>query len=134
VARDSTTASSGKCSVRISFAGTQNLGFAAASQLAFVHPGTYRFHALIRTEALTTDQGIQFRISDTEAPTRLNEVFGEFTGSTPWSEAIHEIVVPRETRLLQIQVIRQPSQKFDNKIGGAAWIDDLKLEPITGTL
>jgi hypothetical protein len=28
----------------------------------------------------------------------------------------------------------QPSQKFDNKIGGVAWIDDLKLEPITDIL
>src|SRR6202140_5629553 len=77
VTRDCTSASSGKCSLRIGFAGTQNLGFAAASQLAFVRPGTYRFHAFIRTEALTTDQGIQFRISDAEAPARLNEGFGK---------------------------------------------------------
>ena len=131
VTRDCTAASSGKCSLRISFAGTQNLGFAAASQLAFVRPGTYRFHALIRTEGLTTDQGIRFRISDAEVPARLVGVFGQFTGSSPWSEVSHELVVPPETRLLQIQVIRQPSLKFDNKIGGVAWIDDLELEPIT---
>jgi tetratricopeptide (TPR) repeat protein len=131
VARDCTTASSGKCSLRISFAGTQNLGLAAASQLAFVRPGTYRFHAFIRAEALTTDQGIRFRISDAEVPARLDEVFGQFTGSSPWSKVSHKLVVPPETRLLQIQVIRQPSLKFDNKIGGVAWIDDVELEPIT---
>ncbi len=131
VARDCTTASSGECSLRISFAGTQNLGFAAASQLAFVRPGTYRFHAFIRTEGLNTDQGIRFRLSDAEVPTRLDEVFGQFTGSSPWSEVSHELVVPPETRLLQIQAIRQPSLKFDNKIGGVAWIDDMELEPIT---
>lgn len=130
VTRDCTTASSGKCSLRISFAGTQNLGFAAASQLAFVRPGTYRFHACIRTEALTTDQGIRFRISDAEVPARLDEVFGQFTGSSSWSEVSHELVVPPETRLLVIQAIRHPSLKFDNKIGGVAWIDALKLEPI----
>ena len=28
----------------------------------------------------------------------------------------------------------QPSQKFDNKIGGVTWIDDLKLEPVAGIL
>lgn len=131
VSRDCTAASSGKCSLRISFAGTQNLGFAAASQLAFVRPGTYLFRASIRTEALTTDQGIRFRISDAEVPARLDEIFGQFTGSSPWSEVSHELVVPPETRLLQIQVIRQPSLKFDNKIGGVSWIDDLRLEPIT---
>ncbi len=130
VARDCTPASSGKCSLRISFAGTQNLGFAAVSQLAFVRPGTYRFHAFIRTEALTTDQGIRFRLSDAEVPTRLDEVFGQFTGSSPWSSVEHDLVVAPKTRLLRIEVIRQPSLKFDNKIGGTAWIDQLKLEPI----
>jgi len=29
-----------------------------------------------------------------------------------------------------IQSVRQPSMKFDNKVGGTAWIDQLKLEPI----
>jgi tetratricopeptide (TPR) repeat protein len=131
VSRDCTTAWSGKCSLRISFAGTQNLGFAAASQLAFVRPGTYRFHAFIRTEALTTDQGIRFRISDAEVPTRLDEVFGPFAGSNPWSLVEQDLVVTPKTRLLRIEMIRQPSMKFDNKVDGTAWIDDLKLEPIT---
>jgi hypothetical protein len=123
--------SAAKCSLRISFAGTQNLGFAAASQLAFMRPGTYRFHAFIRTEALTTDQGIRFRISDAEVPARLDEVFGQFTGSSPWSSVDHDLVVAPKTRLLRIEVIRQPSMKFDNKVDGTAWIDELKLEPIT---
>jgi hypothetical protein len=131
VTRDCTTAWSGKCSLHISFVGTQNLGLAAASQLAFVRPGTYRFHAVIRTETLTTDQGIQFRISDAEVPARLNEVFGQFTGSSPWSSVDHDFVVAPNTRLLRIEVIRQPSMKFDNKVAGTAWIDQLKLEPIT---
>jgi len=131
VTRDCTTAWSGKCSLRISFAGTQNLGFAAASQLAFVRPGTYRFQAFIRTEALTTDQGIRFRISDAEEVARLDEVFGQFTGSSPWSSVDHDLVVVPKTKLVRIDVIRQPSMKFDNKVDGTAWIDDLKLEPIT---
>ena len=130
VTRDCTTASSGKCSLRISFAGTQNLAFTAASQLAFVQPGTYRFHASIRTEALTTDQGIQFRISDAEAPARLSEVFGQFTGSSPWSSVDHDLAVGPQTRLLRIEVIRQASQKFDNKISGVGWIDDVELRPL----
>jgi hypothetical protein len=131
VTRDCTTAWSGKCSLRISFGGTQILGLVAASQLAFVRPGTYRFHAFIRNEDLTTDQGIRFRISDAEVPARLDEVFGQFTGSSPWSSVDHDLEVASNTRLLRIEVIRQPSAKFDNKIAGTAWIDDLKLEPIT---
>jgi tetratricopeptide (TPR) repeat protein len=131
VARDCTVARSGRCSLRISFAGTQNLSFAATSQLAFVSPGPYRFHAFVRTAAITTDEGIRFRISDAEAPARLDEVFGQFTGSSSWSSLDHDLVVAPETRLLRIEVVRQPSMKFDNKVAGTAWIDELKLEPVT---
>jgi hypothetical protein len=34
-------------------------------------------------------------------------------------------------RLVAPNKIGQPSLKFDIKIGGAAWIDEIKLEPIT---
>ena len=130
VARDCTTAWSGKCSLRVSFAGTQNLDLAAASQMTLVKPGPYRFHAFIRSEGLTTDQGIRFRVSDAEAPARLDVTFGQFIGTRPWSGVERDFVVPPATRLLQVQVIRQPSMKFDNKVGGTAWIDELSLEPI----
>jgi hypothetical protein len=128
VARDCTTAWSGNCSLRIKFAGTRNLDVAAASQMTLVTPGTYRCHAFIRTEDLTTDQGIRFRIFDAEAPARLDVLFGQFTGTRPWSGVEHDFVVPPETRLLQVQVIRMTSLKFDNKVGGTAWIDELRLE------
>jgi Tetratricopeptide repeat len=131
VTRDCTTAWSGKCSLRISFSGTQNLNVAAASQLAFVRPGNYRFRALIRTASVTTDEGIRFRIYDAEAPGRLNEVFGQFTGSTSWSGVDHDFVIAPKTRLVRIEVIREPSMKFDNKVGGTAWIDQLRLDPST---
>ena len=121
----------GKCSLRIGFAGTENLDVAAASQLTLVRPGHYRFRAFIRTEGVTTDQGIRFRISDAEVPARLDEVFGQFTGSTSWSSVDHDLIVAPETRLVRIEVIRQPSMKFDSKVDGTAWIDQLKLEPST---
>ncbi len=128
VSRDCTTAAAGKCSLQIRFAGTQNLDVTAASQLAVVRPGAYRFRAFIRTEAVSTDEGIRFRISDAEAPARFNEVFGQFIGTSPWSIVDHDLVVPPQTRLLRIEVVRQPSMKFDNKVSGSAWIDELKLE------
>ncbi len=130
VARDCTSAKSGKCSLRIKFAGTRNLDLVAASQVTFVTPGVYRFHAWIRTEGLTSDQGIRFRISDAEAPARLDAILAQSVGSMPWSPVEYDLVVPPATRLLQVQVIRQPSMRFDNKVAGMAWIDDLRLEPI----
>ncbi len=49
---------------RIRFAGTRNLGLAAALQSSLVRPGRYRFCASIRTDGLTTDQGVGFRVLD----------------------------------------------------------------------
>jgi tetratricopeptide (TPR) repeat protein len=129
VARDCTTAFSGECSLCISFTGTRNLALAFASQQTFVTPGSYRFHATIRTDSLTTDQGIRFRVLDSETPGRLDVTFGHFTGTNPWSEVEYGLVVPRATRLLQVQVMREASLKFDNKIDGTAWIDDVSLKP-----
>lgn len=114
-------------SLRIRFAGTENLEITAASKHVFVRPGPYRFRAGIRTDSVTTDEGIRFRIVDAEAPANLNVTFGQFTGSSPWSDVQQEVVVPRQTRLLQVQVIRQPSMRFDNRIGGTAWIDGVRL-------
>lgn len=130
VARDCATAGAGNCSLRISFAGTQNLDFAAASQLAFVTPGPYRLQASIRTEGLTTDQGVRFRICDAELSAHLDVIFGQFKGTTPWSAVEQDLIVPPQTKLLRVQVIRQPSMRFDNKVSGTAWINELKLESI----
>ena len=132
VARDCTTAWPRQCSLRISFAGTENLNFAATTQLAFVRSGPYRFRGVIRTEGLTTDQGLRFRILDAEVPARLDVAFEQFTGTNASSLVEHDLTVPPHTRLLQIQVVRQASMKFDNKVAGTAWIDDLRLEPISG--
>jgi len=111
--------------------GTQNLNFAAATQLAFVRSGPYHFHASIRTDGLTTDQGIRFRISDAELPTRFDVVFGQFKGTMPWSSVEQDLTLPLQTKFVRVQVIRQPSMKFDNKISGTAWIDEMRLEPIS---
>jgi hypothetical protein len=42
-----------------------------------------------------------------------------YTLGNPW----RRLVLPKE--------IDQLSLKFDNKIGGVSWIDDVELEPIT---
>ena len=131
VARECTTARPENCSLRIRFAGTQNVDFAAASQVAFVRSGSYHFHASMRTEGLTTDQGIRFHIYDAELPARSDVIIGQFKGTTPWSPVEQDFTLPPQTKLLRVQIIRQPSMKFDNKIMGTAWIDDLRLEPIS---
>ncbi|MBZ5584599.1 MAG: hypothetical protein LAQ30_20780 [Acidobacteriia bacterium] len=127
VARDSALPYSGQWSLRISFPGIANLAYAGVSQMAVLKPGACRFQACVRTDSITTDQGIRFRIVDTEAPARLDLTTGQFTGTTAWTRIEQRFVVPLGTRIVQVQVVRQPSMNFDNKLGGTAWIDGVKL-------
>jgi tetratricopeptide (TPR) repeat protein len=127
VVRDSNAPCSGQWSLRISFPGTTNLAYGGVSQMAFVKPGPCRFQACVRSEGITTDQGIRFRIFDVDAPARLNVSTREFSGTTAWTRVEQKLLIPPETKLLQVQVVRQPSNKFDNKISGIIWVDAVRL-------
>ena len=104
---------------------------ATCTQEAAATSGSCHLHASIRTEGLTTDQGIRFRKCDPEVPARLNVIFGQFSGTIAWSLDEQDLAIPLQTKLLPVQVIRQPPIKIDSKVRGAALIDDLKLEPTT---
>jgi hypothetical protein len=127
VSRDGQVACSGKWSLRISFDGKENVNYQGVSQTVFVRPGTYRFEAFVRTADLTTDQGISLRVSDAEAPDRLKIETEAMTGTGEWRRLEEKLVVARPTRLMEIQVIRHASLKFDSLIAGTAWIDKVSL-------
>lgn len=131
LSRDRTTASSGEWSMRVEFEGKENIAFQDLTQMAVVRPGPYIFHASIRTNNITTDQGVRFRIYDTESPARLNVMTEQFSGTNGWRGIDTGFTVGPETRLIEVQFIRTPSRKFDNKITGTSWIDDLKLQPVS---
>jgi hypothetical protein len=129
VSRDSTAARSGAFSLRIQFAGSENVDFHHVVQTVVAGPGKYRFCAHLRTIGITTDRGLCFRIFDISKSGRFDARIGEVTGTQDWVALEKIIVVPPGTGPLAIQVTRSPSGKFDNKIGGTAWIDDVILKP-----
>ena len=131
VARDSTVSCSGSSSLRIRFEGKENLSYSHISQMAVVKPGGYLFSAQVRTEGITTDQGVGFRISDAESSARLDIRLENLVGTSGWTKVEERFLVPHQTRLIQIQVVRQSSWKFDNKISGTAWIDGVSLVRLT---
>jgi hypothetical protein len=114
-------------SLQIRFAGTENLDYRHVSQAAVVSPGRYRLRARVRTESITTDQGIGLRVVDPEAPGRLSLRVGNLTGTRDWEKLEATLAIPAQTRLVEVQVVREPSLKFDNKIGGTAWLDEVEL-------
>jgi hypothetical protein len=132
IARD-TASASGNWSLRVQFDGTENLSFAQVSQYVFVTPGDYRFQASIRTEGITTDQGVGLRISDSENPGPPLYETERFLGTHGWTKAEKTIQAGPKTKLLYVELVRSPSLRFDCKIAGTVWIDAVSLRPIAAT-
>jgi hypothetical protein len=128
-ARESGTSRTGTSCLRIDFLGQTNVTFDHVAQSAVVEPGIYRFRAFLKTNGITTDQGVRFRIADAAAPERFEVITESYTEAHDWTEVNRAIRVPAATRLLTVQVVRQASMKFDNKIRGTAWVDDVTLTP-----
>jgi tetratricopeptide (TPR) repeat protein len=124
-------AHSGSRSLRIRFDGMGNLDFAHVFHYVAVAPDThYRFSAYLKTEEISTDHGIYFEVFDPWHPAEVHLATPDATGTTPWTAVQADIVAGRETRLLEIAVRRTPSWKFDNKLSGTVWIDDVNLTPV----
>lgn len=116
--------------MRIRFQGEGNVDYGHVSQTAVVEPGVYRFEAQLRTEGLTTDEGVAFRIFDPESRARLDVWTESFTESRDWTRVEKTLRVVPGTRLVEVRVARKPSWKFDNKIQGTAWVDAVSLEKV----
>lgn len=72
------------------------------------------------------------RVFDVESPGRLDARAEEVTGSNEWRLLEKTFVVGRGTRLVEVQLSREPSLKFDNKIRGRLWLDSVTLERVEG--
>ena len=118
---------SGRRSLRIRFDGTQNPGDIGLEQSVFLTPGAYRFEAHVRTEELSTDQGIAFRIVSEGGPKPLDVTTADLRGSKDWSVLEAAVDVPVGGVLARVLLTRKPSLKFDNLIKGTAWIDQVTL-------
>jgi tetratricopeptide (TPR) repeat protein len=128
---DTSTFHSGSRSLRISFDGGSNLDFSHLVQYVPVEPGTrYRFAAYLRTEEISTDSGIRFWISDPHHTGVVDLLTQDLVGTHPWSLLETAVTTGPQTRVLAIWLRRLPSRKFDNKLRGTVWIDDVSLTPV----
>ncbi len=114
--------------LRIEFDGEENLAFTNVDQTAFVKPGGYRLSALMRTETITTDEGVSIRIFDRADPARLDIRTRPLCGTVDWTRVQTDFQVPAGVSLLDVQVYRRQSLQFDNKIRGSVWIGQVRLE------
>jgi hypothetical protein len=125
VTRDSTIAFSGSSSLQIEFDGKQNIDFNSVTHDIVAPPGRYHFKAWVRTSEVTTDQGVGFRLVDSSRHMNLQTT--RLTGTHDWTPMDLDFTLSGPVQLLRIEVVRQPSWKFDNKISGKVWIDGVSL-------
>lgn len=117
----------GKFSLCVRFHGTDNLHFENVFQDVIVKPAAYRLSSWIKTDGVTTDEGIRLCVSDAEAPGRFGAQTDAIRGTNEWTKVSKILVIPAETHLLKVTICRLPSARFDNKISGTAWMDGVSL-------
>ena len=88
------------------------------------------FRASVKTDGLTTDQGPYFRIFDAENLGKLDVQTEQILEPADWVAFEKAFVVPPNTYLLEVQIVRKASWKFDSKIAGTLWIDDVSVAAI----
>jgi tetratricopeptide (TPR) repeat protein len=130
---DDNVVHTGASSLRITFDGSTNLDFQNLRQFCPVEPKHhYHFAAYLRLAGISTDSGPRFAIYDpfhTGAPQILSP---NLTGDLAWSLVDQDLITGPETHFLVIALRRVPSFKFDNKLNGTVWIDDVSLVPVAG--
>lgn len=128
---DRGVAHAGKRSLRVTFDGTANLDFAQLLQFVPVKPNQqYHFIAFLRTENITTDSGVRFLIDDPNHPSAPQTLTPNMVGTNEWTRIESDVSTGSDTDSLIIALRRIPSQKFDNKLAGVIWIDDVSLAPV----
>lgn len=119
----------GRSSLELVFAGDANVDYHQIAQQTVLKPGKWRLLAFIRTDALTTDQGVSLRLYDALQPQHLDVRTYPLTGTHDWTKVERVFTTRAKTTLVQIEIMRQPSLKIDSKIAGKAWIDAVELRP-----
>lgn len=129
---DSAIAHSGSRSLRIEFDGKSNVDFENVFQYVSVEPGMrYHFSAYLRTAQLSTDHGMRFEILDIRHSSQVQVATAEVQGTNPWTLIETNVVAGPDTHLLKVTLQRKQSWKFDNKLSGTVWIDDVALTPVS---
>jgi len=125
---------SGQRSLELGFDGKHNVNFADVCHLAIVLPAArYRLSGWIRTQALTSEQGVRLRLEWTENAHTNSLDTPEFHGTQAWIKVEQPWTAPAEVHQVRVCVARSPSDVYASRIKGAAWIDDVALIPEPAT-
>lgn len=119
-------------SLRMDFNDGSNVDLSEPYQYVPVNRATsYHFHAMMRTDGITTESGLHFGISDPNNPNAVYAVTENFIGTHDWTTVDADFTTGPDTAFLTVRLLRPQSRLFDNKLGGTAWIAGVSLVPAT---
>ena len=128
VSLDSADSLDGGRALRITFDGSRNLDYGHVFQYVLVQPNTrYKFSARMRVQAITSESGPRFQVTDAYAPSNILVSTENLVGTSGWSEQEAEFTTKPETSLLLLRVARPSSATLDSRIAGTVSIDRVTL-------
>jgi hypothetical protein len=126
---DASAPHSGKRALRMNFDGSQNLSFQGVWQIIPVKPNThYHFEGYLRTSGISTESGIRFLVY-LMGGTPSQIILDNVTGDHAWGAESADFTTPPGVQVVRVTLFRPPSQRFDNRLAGTAWVDDVSLTP-----
>ena len=114
----------------VTLLGKENIDFRHVSQTIVLEPGQWRLSAWIKTEGITTNEGVGLHLSDVQDPTKLDWNSSRLIGATDWTLIKENFKVGPQTRLIRLELVRPPSRKFENKVQGAVWLGPVQLDAV----
>jgi hypothetical protein len=130
IGRDADQAASGAFSLRIDFAGTDNVHLREPSQVIRVRPGTrYRLRGRWSGAGLSTRAGVFIALDSVAATPPIRLQTEARWGSWDWTPFELDIDIPDDVLLLRLSVGRNRTNALDRRIAGTLWLDDIRLEP-----
>jgi len=128
---DSSVLHSGHQSLRITFDGAVNINFQHIFQYVYVAPHQpYRFLAYLRTDGISSENGIQFDIFDPRHPETLQVSTSVLAGTNDWRSVRVDFESGADTQLVEILLRRSPVPAFTDQLRGTVWVDDVSLTPV----
>jgi tetratricopeptide (TPR) repeat protein len=125
---DAQVVHSGRHSLRLDLDAVDNLDFHHVSQRVWLDPGRYRLSGWVRTMGFTTDQGVGLRLTGAGNAADPDVSTPAIAGSREWTQLSAEFTLRAPARLARVEIVRHPSEKFDNRPHGTAWIDDVAIQ------
>ena len=127
---DRATHFQGSATLQIRFAGESNPAFRGPRQTVILPAATYELTYVIKSEGITSDQGIYITIRSI-ADRRLLVESEKVQGTQEWSRMKYrfrtEVPIAAE-----LEVVRDKSKKLDNLLGGKVWLDEIEIKAVEG--